>query len=252
VKRVRTSINPHEHRPMLGDVPLEPLEILDMIGSSSDNENLVPKDGCTQLGHPNPVKNERPLTPKKLDGVGGESLKLSGQPSLGLDHEVGDGLDGLLGTAPNFLVPEKNAPFMQADLAALLDGTQDLGPNPVNEHDPGTDNDLGPKVGKPPRDRGRSIDHTSDLGLDESVGGSPIEIDLVKNDDVPRPDPPKKIPSSSINPRDTGGPRPGLVRSSKETGELHESDSDKRTGVKREATPTISPTRVNSPTGTIT
>ena len=86
---------------------------------------------------------------------------------------------------------------------------------------PGVDEDLGPEVGEPPRDRRGGVDDRRDLGGDERVGGGAVEVELVEHGDVAALQAAQQGVGVPVDAGDAGDPRqlgPGAVQ---QTGELH-------------------------------
>ena len=227
-QHVRPSVDADQHRLVLADVVLEPLEVGLVIRPRRDDHRLAALDPPLDLRHADAVEHQRTLVPKKLDGVRGERLELGGHPRLRLDHQVGDGVLGVLVAAGELALTAVDDAVVQPQPDPVLDRPHGLLTDPVDQRDPGPDQELRAQVGEPPGDRRGGVDHPGDLGLDQRVRGRPVHVDLVQHGDVARPDPAQQRLGSAADPRDAHDPRQALVGSGEETAELHGTDGDKR------------------------
>jgi hypothetical protein len=103
---------------------------------------------------------------------------------------------------------------VQPNPCAVLHLLEDLGAHLVDEHHAVGDEHLRPEVRVAARDRRGRIDDGGDVGVDERVGGDPVEVERVDDDDVAGADAAKKAVDVAIDAGRTGhaGPKAGITR----------------------------------------
>ena len=131
------------------------------------------------------------------------------QAALGLVHQVGDVLVGALGAANQPAVArrtrrlrsrrilEPSLIFLKMSGAGLVDQGDTVG----HQH-------LGPQVGIAARDRRRCVDDGGDVGVDERVGGDPVQVQHVEDHDVAGADPPQQSVDVAVHPGGADDTRP--------------------------------------------
>ena len=106
------------------------------------------------------------------------------RPLLASTHQIVDLVVGALGAVAIAPVARVDAAVVQPDLGAVLDLLEDVRPGLVDEGDAVGDEHLGAEVRVAARDRRRGVDDGGDAGFDERVGGDPVEVERVEDDDV--------------------------------------------------------------------
>ena len=123
-----------QHRVVFPDKVFERGQIGGVVVAGGHDQHLPAADRDLDIGHADPIDDQGTLVPKELDGVRRKRLKRSGQPGLGLDHQVGDRVGSLLDAASNLGVPDVHPALMKPQPAAILD-PQHLRTDPVDQHD---------------------------------------------------------------------------------------------------------------------
>ena len=101
-----------------------------------------------------------------------------------------------------------HAAVVQPDPRAVLDLLEDLGPGLVDQRHAVGDQHLGSQVRVAARDRRRRVDDGGDVGVDQRVGGDPVEIERVEHDDVPGSDATQQPIDVAIDAGGAGDARP--------------------------------------------
>ena len=78
------------------------------------------------------------------------------------------------------------SPSLDADDVALADPVQQVGADVVEQRDPGLDDADRPAVRVAAGDRRRAFTTATTPGLDEAVGGDPVEVAVVDDRDLAR------------------------------------------------------------------
>ena len=163
------------------------------------------------IGDADAVDQQRAFALDELDRVAGERLQVRGQAALGLAHQVGDVVVGALGAADQPAVTGVHPAFVQANLGAVLDLLEDVGPGLVDEGDPVVDQHLGTHVRVAARHRRRRVDDGGDIGFDQRIGGDAVQIQDVEHHDVAGADPAQQSVDVPVDPGSAGEARPGGV-----------------------------------------
>ena len=117
-------------------------------------------------------------------------------------HHLVDLVVGALGAENQPAVTGVHGAVVQANPCAVLHLLEDLGTGLVDQRDAVGDQHLGPQIGIAPGDRRRRVDDTGDAGFDQRVGGDPVEIQRVHDDDVAGADAPQQPIDVAVH---TGG-----------------------------------------------
>jgi hypothetical protein len=130
-----------------------------------------------------------------------------------LDHEVRDGFDRLLGASAHFAVAQEDATFVEANLAAFLDGAEDFRAHAVDERYPRGHNDFRAQVGKTAGDTRGRVHDAGHLRLDQGVRRTAVQVYLIEYNDVPGADSAQESARAPVDPGDADDPGTGLIRS---------------------------------------
>ena len=163
------------------------------------------------VGDADTVDQQRAFAFDELNCVAGECLQMSGQAALGLPHQVGDVVVGAFGAADQPTVTGVHPAFVEANLGAVLDLLEDVGPGLVDQGDPVVDQHLGPDVRVAARDGRRGVDDGGDVGFHQRVGGDAVQVQDVEHHDVAGADPAQQSVDVPVHPSGAGETRPGDV-----------------------------------------
>ena len=177
-------------------------------GSSATMTTCLRLHVDVDVGDADAVDQQRALAADELDGVARERLEVSDQAALGLVHQVVDLFVGALGAERPAGGRRSRRRRRAAGPCAVLDLLEDLGAGLVDQHDAVGDQHLGPEVRVAARDRRRRVDDGGDVGLDQRVGGDPVEVERVDDDDVAGADPPQQPVDVAVDPGGAGDARP--------------------------------------------
>ena len=202
-QHVRAAADPDQNRLVFLDERLEGLEILCGTGPVGDHHHMAAIDVDVDVGDANAVDQQRALAADVLDGVARERLQVGDQAGLRVVHEVADLFVGALHAVDQPAIPRVHPAFVQPNLGAVLDLLEDLRTAVVDQHNVVGDENFGSEVGIAARDRRRGVDHTGHPGVDERVGGDPVEVEDIEHDDVAGPDPAQQTVDVAV---DSGGP----------------------------------------------
>ena len=111
---------------------------------------------------------------------------------------------------------------VDAESGAVLDPFEHLRPRVVEQDDAGGNQHLGAEVGVAAADGFGGVDHRHHTGRDETVGGGAVEVDLIEDGDVARPDATEQSASIGIDPGDSGRTRKFFCGAREQSRHLHE------------------------------
>ena len=150
-------------------------------------------------------------------------------PALGLLHQLGDFLVGALGAADQPAIAGVHPAVVQPDFRAVLDLLEDVGSRLVDEGDAVGHQHFWAQVGIPARHRRGCVDHGGDLGVDERIGGDPVKVQHIEDDDVAGAHPPQQSVDVAVDPGGADNTRPrGVTTGQKRShprGHTHGGDS---------------------------
>ena len=188
---------------ILLDERLEPLEVVGGIFLFGHHDDVAAAQFDVDVGDADAVDQQRALATDELNGVACEGFQMGDQPALGFLHELGDLFLGALGAANQSTVTDVHAAVVEADFRAVFDLLEDIGAGLVDESDAVGQQHLGAEVGIAARHRRRRVDDGGDLGVDERVGGDPVQIQHVEHRDVTGAYPAQQPVDVAVDP---GGP----------------------------------------------
>jgi hypothetical protein len=120
-------------------------------------------------------------------------------------HRSEDGLLGLQNADRDHSFIHEHAIPLHPHLLSLADLPHDEGPDTVDERDPGLHEDERPEVRVPAADGASCVDHRGDAGRDELLRGDAIEVLVVDDGDLARPDPAKQLLGPGVDAGYAGG-----------------------------------------------
>ena len=194
------------------------LSDLQIVGGAellADQQHMAAAQVHVDFGDADAVDQQGAFALDELDCVAGECLQVSGQAALGLAHQVGDVVVGAFGAADQPAVTGVHPAFVEANLGAVLDLLEDVGPGLVNEGDPVVDQHLGPHVRVAARDGRRGVDDGGDVGFYQRIGGNAVQIQDVEHHDVAGADPAQQSVDVPVHPCGAGEAGPGNVTGEK-------------------------------------
>ena len=190
------------------DERLESLEVVGGVFLVGDHDDVAAAQLDVDVGDADAVDQQRALTADELNGVARERFQMGDQAALGFLHQVGDLFVGALGAADQPAVAGVDAAVVEADLRAVLDLLEDLGAGLVDQRDAVGQQHLGAEVGIAARDRRGCVDDGGDLGVDERVGGDPVQVQHVEDHDVAGADPAQQPIDVAVDPGSANDARP--------------------------------------------
>ena len=180
-----------QDRLVLLDERLERLQVGGGAELLGDDHHVPAADVDVDVGDADAVDQQRALTADELDRVAGERLEVSHQAALRLVHQFVDLVVGALGAEDQPAVSGVHPTFVESHACAVLDLLEDLGPSLVDQDDAVGHEYLRSEVGVATGDGRRRVDDRGDVCLDERVGGDPVKVQSVDDDDVTRGDSPQ-------------------------------------------------------------
>jgi hypothetical protein len=197
-----------QDRLVLLDERFERSEVIGGFRLLGDDHHVAAVDVHIDRGDADAVDQQRALAADELDGVAGERLEMGDEAALGLVHELVDFVVGALGAKDQAPVTGVHAAFMEPHACAVLDLLEDLGTGFVDQRDAVGDQHLRAEVGVATGDRRGRVHDRRDVRLDERIGGDPVEVERVDDDDVTRANTLKQPIDVAVNPGRTGDARP--------------------------------------------
>src|SRR5690606_24816562 len=149
-----------------------------------DDDDVHAVEFDIDVGYADTVDQQRRFTTQVFDRVAGKRLEMVDHARLRVDHPVGDvSLEQFLAERDAALADVEPI-VVDAHLHSVAHLLEDLGADVVEQGDARRDEHFGPEVRVAARDRRRRVDDRLYLGVDQLVGGDPVEVDLVEDDDV--------------------------------------------------------------------
>src|SRR5690606_37249412 len=196
--RVGTAVDPDENRPVLAHVGTQRLEIFLVVVAAHDDEGVAALETGRDVGHPHAVEQQLALAAQEVHRVGGEGLELDGQPFARLVHRGGDRLGVLHGALGHKGVAVEDLPAVDP-YAPPLAQPHDVGAEGVDERDARRDQDLGPEVRVPTRDRPRGVEHGRRPPFDEGLGRDAIDVEVVDHGDLAGLEPGREVLGARVD-----------------------------------------------------
>ncbi len=158
----------------------------------------------------------------------GEALQLGGQPAAGVLHARRDVLGGQaralgedLHLVPAAAPVDADQPLaVDPHVRAVGDPPEHLGTDVVEQQHAGPGQQLGPEVGVAAGDERRRVDHGHDARVHQLLGVRAVEVEVVDDRDVTRPQAPDQPAGAAVDAcgaGDSGQAVDGLLAG----GELH-------------------------------
>ena len=192
-----------QNRLVLLDERLEPLEVVGGIFLLGHHDHVAATQFDIDVGDADSVDQQRTLATDELNGVARERFQMGDQSALGFLHQLGDLFVGALGAEDQSTVTDVHTAVVEADFGPVFDLLEDVGAGLVDQGDAVGQQHLGAQVGIAARHRGRRVDDGGDLGVDERVGGDPVQIQHVEHRDVTGAYPAQQPVDVAVDP---GGP----------------------------------------------
>jgi hypothetical protein len=174
----------HQDGLVLLDERFERLEVVSGVGLLGDDHHMSAVQVDLDIRDADTVDQQRALAADELDGVSGERFEVGDQSALRLVHQLVDFVVGAFDAEDEPPVAGVDTAVVQPHPGAVLDLLEDLRAGLVDQRDPVGYEHLGPEVGVATRDRRRGVDDCGDVRFDQRVGGYPVEVKRVDDDDV--------------------------------------------------------------------
>jgi hypothetical protein len=205
---VRARPDADQHGLVLLDERFERLEIVGGVRFLRDDDHVAAVEVDVDVRDADAVDEQRALAADEFDGVARECLEVRDQPALGLVHQLVDLVVGAFGARDQASVTGVDTAVVQPHPVAVLDLLEDLRAGFVDQRDAVRHQHLRPEIGVAPGDGRGRVDHTCHPGLDQGVGGDPVEIERVDDHDVTGADTPQQAIDVAVHASGAGDSRP--------------------------------------------
>src|SRR3984957_323441 len=187
----------------------EALEVVSGVVLVGDHDDVTAAQLDVDVGNADPVDQQRALASDELNGVAGERFQVGNQSTLGFLHQLGDFFIGALDAADQSPVPGVYATVVEAHFRAVFDLLENVGTRLIDEGDTVGQQHLGPQVRVAARHRRGCVDDGGDLGVDESIGRDPVQVQDVEDGDIAGAHAPQQPVDVAVDPggADNAGPR---------------------------------------------
>ena len=199
--RVGSAVHPDHDGPVFANVGAEGREVLLVSVASDDDEDVAPLEGGFDVGHSDAVENEVLLALDVLHRVRGEGFELDVHAGPRVLLVGGDRLRRLNGSGRDELLPCVHLAGLRHAHARAFADLHDVGPAVVDQRHPRRVEDSRSEVGVSPRRRFRRVDDDERVARHEGLGGNPVDVRMVDDRDLARPQTLRQILRARIHAR---------------------------------------------------
>ena len=200
-QRVGAAVDPHQQRAVLGDVRPKRIQVAAVVVAADHDQHVPALDPGRHVGYADPLEQQLLLLAEVGHGVLGEGLDLVRQPLprvLQLLLEDLGGVESALGEQRTVRCVDLAA--VQGELIALVRRAEDLVADVVDQHDPGVHQDARTEVGIAAGHRRHGVDHRAHPRLDQCLRADPVQVRVVDDGDLARPEPFGQILGPPVEP----------------------------------------------------
>ena len=204
-QRVRTAVDPDEHRLVLPDVGAQRLQVVAVVVAAHDHERVTALEVGLERWDLERLEQEVRLALDVLQRVDRESLELAADRRARLDHrrfDLGRLADGARGdelvTAPDLALGG------DAEDVTLLDPVEHVGADAVDQRHARLEQADRAAVRVAPGDRIVGVDDRADARLDQRVGGDAVDVGVGDERDLTGLEPLDQVLGAAVDPRGSG------------------------------------------------